>query len=266
LILHSDIASLPTSASLAAEPQSERDTWQVSYSADAESPRKDPVAMIRRDGRNLTFAWMTAQGDVNAQRQVANCLLELRYGDESRLIQLRQIARVEPITLNLDKDKQTVALEMINLPARETIFFKVQELANFTRGGTLRGPNRPVGVDRSAFVEFTQVQGAVLELQFGANEGFTISIDGEFEEQVDRVSRKLDFSNPSLDRLRKELESNLTRAKKLRKNEIVVKLNERLAKVREIQGLIESLHQKANIKFTICAISGSKEIVLAESE
>src|SRR5204863_9201682 len=97
-----------------------------------------PIATIRREETDLTFAWAQPFADDRIRSQLANCLLEVSLAGETRMIQCREPLTVSPLVLDLQEGSQAVELDVSDTPPSSRLCLKIKELA-FARGANVRG-------------------------------------------------------------------------------------------------------------------------------
>jgi hypothetical protein len=269
------------------------------------------LATIRREGSSLFFDWSNEAADLDVRKQLANCLLELRHGEEAKTVQLRKVVRANALVLDLDKDKQTAEIEVWDLPPIGKVVMKIQELVNFASGGKVRGTIRPLTIGKTAIIEFTEMPGAQIDLRFvgPSPKNIVIRTDAIFRERGDR---DFELTFPRLEKFEESFETLLASANRESTNlqnslnaaranvqslqsapaspsrnvqlaaasvtaerlsqqliRVQKQAGEYQARLRAVPGVrtfMQALHHRATIRFSICATSGDKEIVLAESE
>ena len=307
IAIYSGAADIPAKSSIIVEKVTSSREWTVSHISQSEpTEKKEPLGMILQGRSELTFAWKAPLVDAPARRQLANCLLEIRHGSEPKIAQLREVAKSEPLVLDFHRANQTVAVDVDDLPAYGKIVLKIRELSNFARGGKLRGDIRTLALGKTAFIEFTDMPGAEIELRFvlaPAGGGLILRSDSVFKEKSRRnfdltyaalekeqaeVERQFSTMQSELIALKSSLETAKTNLKNLpptaTRPQIVAAASlvstlgqqvatieralpaqkARLDAVPSVKAFMDFLDKRATIQFSVCAIAGDKEVVLAE--
>jgi len=167
LTIHSAAANIPAKTAISAEADAQGRGWIIYFLSDVETAaNKVLLAVIRRDGLDLSFAWTVPYTDSELRRQVSNCLLEVGTVKDSRVIQLREPLSLGPLVLDLEKDNQIVEIDLADPPLAAKLSLKIVELSGFDRGGKLRSGMNTLALGKTAYVEFAEMKGAQVELRF----------------------------------------------------------------------------------------------------
>jgi hypothetical protein len=200
-VLHAEAATLPGNASLRIQALPGDAVWRIEQVAGATA--KGPataIGEIRLAQRDLSFAWSASQGDDDVRRQLANCLLQLSIGNEFRTVQLREPLRVPAISIELDRDRQTLELDVADPPPSSKLFVKVVELVGFSYGAKVHGDAESFALTRPVAIEFAEMKGPELELRFLRQSSGRISVSMK-PTFVEAANRKFDLTIPSLQKL-----------------------------------------------------------------
>lgn len=163
-VLNSAAADLPAGAKLFLEAHSE--VWHISTSNDAATDSKKlELAAIRREGLQFLLRWLPDHPEVPHCSQLSNCILDLRIGEESHVIQLREPAVSSRFVLDLDVKNQEREIDSNNLPPQGKLFLKVSGLHNFAGGAKFRNGIDKQSLDKRLFLEFDEVPGAEVEIK-----------------------------------------------------------------------------------------------------
>jgi hypothetical protein len=311
--LHSGLAALPATAELVGEMNTADGYFTVSYVPPPSlGLEKMPLAVLRRDENELVFRWLESPANPAVCRQVANCLLVVSVGGESRKLQLREPLVAPRLEVDLEDDKQDFDIEIEDLPKLGRIRLTALSLGNF-EGGKLRGGASVCEFSKSVFIEFEKMKGPQIEVQLlqqPKTKALLIKLEGLFRESA---SRKFELSLRRLDKVQRAQENVLSEARAARSQaqalltsaqsrlqqllanppapalqaqwqaEIaacrttiaaapktferldaqIAEAQARLAAVPQVLGFISSLHKKACIEYSIVAIDGDDEILLA---
>ena len=138
-------ADIRPGASFNVTPDSDPAAWTLRYASPFEAVAgKDALALLRRDGHDLTLAWVTPPSFPQAQRQIQNCLLEFNDGTLRRVGQLREPLRLQPIALDPAVEKQVIPLQIPDPPRPDGLRLEVAGLNAFSSGAKLRGDLKTV--------------------------------------------------------------------------------------------------------------------------
>ena len=138
-------ADIRPGAAFVVAPEVGQAAWALRYLSPFEpAAGKEPLALLRRDGHDLTFTWATPQNSPQVQRQISNCLLEISAGTLRRVGQLREPLRSKPITLEATKDRQIVSLPIPDPPRLDGLRLEVAALSGFSSGAKFRGDLKTV--------------------------------------------------------------------------------------------------------------------------
>ena len=185
--LRSVAAELPKAAAIFLEA-GQQQTWTISYVNDLNAGQgKLPLASLRREGRDLVFAW-DPQRPVEIARQVANCQLELRTGTSAYVVQLREPQPVGEVLLDLRTDKQQAEFTFNDWPKDESLRLEIKDLTGFRSGAKMRGDLKSIALGRSAFIEFSDMPGAEIGLRFyrpsATNSNLVLRLEPVFKENA----------------------------------------------------------------------------------
>jgi hypothetical protein len=211
--VHSSAANLPANSSIVAEADPQGRGWILYFLNDAAAETgKITLAIIRREGLELSFAWTVPHTDSELRRQVANCIVEFADSKDSRLVQLREPVTLEPLVLDLEKDTQAIDIDVPDPPPASKLVFRIHELKGFARGGKLRGGATTFPITRPAIIEFDEVRGAEVELRLlrmATSGKFTLRVEPVFREGS---NKEFDLTLPRLDKFKDALEASLAKA------------------------------------------------------
>jgi hypothetical protein len=318
LTIHSAAANLPVNAAIVAEEDLQGRGWIISFVNDGQAAaNKIVLAIVRREGLELTFAWTAPSIDSELKRQVTNCLLEVGTVKDTRVMQLREPALFGPLLLDLEKDNQIVEIDLADPPPPGKLNLKIVELSGFERGGKLRGGVDKLPLGKTAYIEFTDMKGAQVELRFlrqSAAGKLLLRCEPVFKEGGDK---EFELTLPRLDKFRAGHESSLAKANAeipvLQKNltdaqstlrslqskrpsnvqeaamrgpqiaaaaSVVDRLGQRISRLQrqvaesqarlkavpEVRAFIQSMHQRATIKYVLSAQCGDKELILVDGQ
>jgi prefoldin subunit 5 len=143
------------------------------------------------------------------RRQLANCLLEVKMGPESRVVQLRDPIRDPALLLNLEVDKQTREFELSDPPPQQKLQLRVTQLQNFAKQAKLCGQTDTATFTKPAVIEFEQLRGAEIEVRLFRN-----STTGKLEVRSEPVfrergEREFELTRKRLDALERSVQATL---------------------------------------------------------
>jgi hypothetical protein len=164
--LHTEAATLPVGASLKVQAETGDQSWTIEHLGDTSSGgQKADVGQIRREGRELSFAWSAPPADMEIRRQLANCLLEMTCGNEFRNLQLREPLVASSITIDLSREKPApVEFDVPDSPSSSKLFFRVVQLVDFARGAKLQGTGDVFAFTSKPQIKFMEMEGPEIEL------------------------------------------------------------------------------------------------------
>jgi hypothetical protein len=318
MTIHSDTANLASRASIRAEADAQGRGWVLYHLSDAgDAASKNMLAIIRREGLALTFAWTQPLANADLRRQVANCLLEISMANELRTVQLRMPIAATPLVLNLEQETQLVDYDIADPPPTTKLCLKVRELVGFMQGAKLRGNVSSTPLLKPAVIEFADMPGAEIELRLlkhPTTGQLSVRAEPIFREAA---NRKYELTLPNLEKMRLAQEKalrnsqadladaqsalsnaqaaiaslNSNRPKDIQQlavweprlaaarslsdrygkrvsslSQQVAEAGARLSAVPKLRDFLQSLHQRATIKYLVCAVAADKELVLVDAE
>ena len=140
IAVRSAAPDLRTVQSVIVEPDSDPRSWMLKYLPNPQAiAEKESVAMLKQDGPNLVFAWATPSASDQARRHAMNCVLEVSAGSVRRVGQLREPIRMEPISLDLAAEKQTIEAQINDPPRADALRLEITELSGFPSEMKLKG-------------------------------------------------------------------------------------------------------------------------------
>ena len=104
------------------------------------------------------------EANVPLRRELANCQLDLRHGDEQRIVQLRAPTALPALKIDLKQDSQKLEFQVAELPKQELIRVAIDGLDGFAEGAAVDKQSLAVG--DAAKVTFSGQPGAEIELRF----------------------------------------------------------------------------------------------------
>lgn len=213
LKIDSSAGNLPAGSAITADADPQGRGWIVSFVTDAAAAAgKVTLAIIRREGLELSLAWAVPLNDSELRRQLANCLLEVGTVKDSRVLQLREPLGLGPLVLDLEKENQIIEMYLPDSPPPGKIALRIVELSGFDRGGKLRGNAQMLPLGKTAFIEFAEMKGAQVELRFVRHSQagkLILRADPVFKEPGDK---EFELTFPRLDKLKAAQEEVLMRA------------------------------------------------------
>jgi len=256
--LRSEFTALPSNAQLVGAPNEESGEFTINYVPPDEIIPL-PLAGFRREGSNLVFRWVESPVDPAVRRQVRNCVVDIAIGGESHRLQLREPRAVARLVLDLEDGNQDFDLDVDDTPKLANIRLKIRSLDQFTQGAKLRGSASLLEAAKPVFIEFTEMKGPLIELrllQQPRTKALHVRLEPVFHESV---AREFELTLASL----KKSEAAQQKVVREGRSAQVTEAKARLAKIPEIRNFINSLHNRASIHYSLSAIDGDHELVLA---
>jgi hypothetical protein len=183
-----DGTSIPEGAVIFAERTNEPGQWAICYVASLQATEgKIPLASLRLVGREWSWQWQATEANVPLRRQMANCLLELRHGDEQRIVQLRAPTTLPALKIDLKQDSQKLEFQVAELPKAELIRLAIDGLDGFAEGAAVDQQSLAVG--DAAKITFSGQPGAEIELRLRslASGSLVLQVEPRFREPNGRT-------------------------------------------------------------------------------
>lgn len=314
LSIRSLAADVPTSGAIFTEA-SQGGGWDVNFVSDlASGAGRVLLGAVRLEGRELSFAWAQPTADAAMRRQLSNCLVEVRHGNASKMIQLREPVRTDPWRIDLTEGVEAVEFAVADPPKSDGLRLEIRELVGFPRDVALREEHKSIKSGQKAIIQFTDMPGAEMGVQFVrlASGSVSVKVQSEFrensatkfelslsrltalEEAVSKVLERARRELPGEQRLAVSLESDLKSAQATRPSTLaqqaardqaiaslagrlkravnkvgslqkqIVESEGRLAAVPKIRSFLQSIDQKAQIRFVVCAECGEQDLLLVD--
>ena len=233
LTIRSTTAAIASEAAIFTEPASDLASWSVVYVADLQNPAKVPLATIRLADTQFSFGWNVPLADTELRRQVANCRLELRHGNDVQMVQLRPIAEEQACKLDLSKDAQLIEFPVADLPKLDLLRLELVRLDNFPGQPKLASP--AIALGKETKIDFSDPDGAEISVRFAklATGNLTIRLEPTFRESA---SSKFDMTLPRL----AAMEQGATKALQ----EAQAELPQKMSLVRSLQSQLQDVRSQ----------------------
>lgn len=289
--------------------------WDVHFVSDlASGAGRVTLGGVRLEGREFSFAWAQPPADAALRRQLSNCLIDVRHGNTVKTAQLREPVRTDPWRIDLTEGVAAVEFAVPDPPKSDAVRLEIRELVGFPRDVALREEHKSIKSGQRALIQFTEMPGAEMGVQFVRlpSGAVSVKVHSEFRENsatkfelsLSRLASLEDAVGKALERARRELpgeqrlavslESDLksvqatrpsnlaqqaardqaiaTLAGKLKRavNKVgllqkqIVESEGRLAAVPKMRSFLQSIDQKAQIRFVICAECGEQDLLLVD--
>jgi hypothetical protein len=205
-------ANLPPEAVIFAEPTNEPGEWTICYVANLQATEgKIPLAWLRLAGREWSWQWQATEANLPLRRQVANCQLQLRHGDDERIVQLRAPQQQPALQLDLKQDSQKLEFQVAELPKSDLLRLAIDGLDGFSDGASVDQEVLKTGED--ATITFSGRRGAEIELRFRmlSSGALVLQIEPRFRESNGRT---YEMTLPRLDAMEEGVSKSLRAAEK----------------------------------------------------
>jgi hypothetical protein len=194
-------ADIPEEAAYFAKSAPESHRWTLSYLADLQNDASQiPLAELRLDGVQFTFAWLSSPAEIGMRRQLANCLLEIKHDKEQRQLSFRAPNELPICKLDLNLDVQKFDLPLADPPKASSLRLEIGKLIGFPTGASVSPQALELGQD--AKIQFADPAGAEIEIRFRRLPGseFVVQLEPVFWENR---SKTFEMTLPRLDAMEK---------------------------------------------------------------
>jgi hypothetical protein len=221
LFVRFNAADIPDEAVFFAKATPESRAWTLNFLADLQNEASQaPLAEIRLEGVQFTFAWLSSPVEIAIRRQLANCVLEIKHGQEQRQLQFRAPNTLPICKLDLNQELQMVEIPLADPPRASSLRLEVGKLIGFPTGAAVSPQTLEVGQD--AKIQFADPVGAEIEIRFRrlpAGE-LVVQLEPVFRENR---SKTFEMTLPRLDAMEKGATTALREAERelsLRKSDL----------------------------------------------
>lgn len=162
-------ANIPAEATFFSQPKEGTPlTWLICYARNLTEAPKDAkvLAEVKHQSGELSFQWRTPIEDLEARKELSNCLLQVTCENASQTMALRTPAELPRVVLDLNREVATYSLPAADLPKEERLHLELAELFAFPGGATIRDDRRTLKLKERAVIQFQDVPGAEIQIEF----------------------------------------------------------------------------------------------------